>query len=76
MPLRCLRHQLKIACISISIYRVPEQINGGCKMMDFLMEAVILLFTMGGIFGAIVAMLLKSGKQWETKQALISILRG
>ncbi len=40
-------------------------------MMDFLMEAVILSFTMGGIFGAIVAMLLKSGKQWETKQALI-----
>ena len=40
-------------------------------MMNFLMEAVVLSFIMGGIFGAIVVMLLNSDKQREAKQALI-----
>lgn len=35
------------------------------------MEAVVIAFTMGGIFGAIVAVHLKSGKQWVGKEALI-----
>jgi len=40
-------------------------------MMNFLMEAVVISFAMGGVFGAIVAMLLKSGRQWAGKEALV-----
>ena len=40
-------------------------------MVNFLMESVVISFTMGGIFGAVVALLLKPGKQLMTKEALI-----
>jgi len=40
-------------------------------MMNYMMEVVVISFAMGGIFGAIVAMHLKSGKQWVGKEALI-----
>lgn len=36
-----------------------------------MMEAVVIAFTMGGIFGAIVAVHLKSGKQWVGKEAVV-----
>ena len=40
-------------------------------MFNFLMESVVISFTMGGIFGAVVALLLKPGKQFMAKEALI-----
>lgn len=40
-------------------------------MMNFLMEAVVISFAMGGVFGAIVAMHLKTTRQWVAKEALV-----
>ena len=40
-------------------------------MFSYLMETVVISFTMGGIFGAVLAMQLKSSKHWDAKQALI-----
>lgn len=51
--------------------RIRNEFNGGCEMMNFLMETVVVSFTMGGIFGAVVAMQLKSSKLWGPKEALI-----
>lgn len=48
-----------------------ERIFGGNEMVNFLMESVVISFTMGGIFGAVVALLLKPGKQIMEKEALI-----
>ena len=42
-------------------------------MMNMLMEAVVLSFTVGGIFGAILALHLKSSKQWAPKESLVYI---
>jgi hypothetical protein len=39
-------------------------------MVNFLMESVIISFSMGGIFGAVVALLLKHGRQWMANETL------
>jgi len=48
-----------------------ERVFGGYEMINFIMESVVISFAMGGIFGAVVALLLTPGKQLMAKEALI-----
>jgi hypothetical protein len=66
-----MRTRGKLISYQYKMQHIQNSFNGGREMMSFLMEAVVISFTMGGIFGAVVAIHLQSRKEWCGEEALI-----